>query len=158
MEQAILECIHQQAREVGIKSRRTRLLSNGSAAGGQGPGQTTAESPDLTQLISQCGEVQKKQVSKCSLAARKGCAGDRGGSRESCLASHSAAEALEKGLLSGHLKEVVWSEKKSKEAGVAEQNAEREGRGDKELGTAQGQPCTSERNSGLTLKGTRRHS
>lgn len=71
--------------------------------------------------------------------------------------SHGATEALEKGLLSGTLKEVVWSEKKSKEAGVAEQNAEGEGRGDKELGTVQGQLCISHRNSGLTLKGMRRH-
>lgn len=78
-------------------------------------------------------------------------------SGESCLVRQGAAEAPEKGLLSGNLKEVVWSEKKSKEAGVTKQSAEREGRGDKELGTVQGQPCTPERNSSLTLKGTRRH-
>lgn len=31
-------------------------------AGGQGPGQTMAETSDLAQLIVQCGEAQKKQV------------------------------------------------------------------------------------------------
>lgn len=60
-------------------------------------------------------------------------------------------------MVSGKLKEVVGSEKKSKEAAVAEQNAEGKGRGDKELGTVQGQLCISDRKSGLTLKGMRRH-
>lgn len=103
-----------------------------------------------------------EETSKCSLADGKRCAWEQrrmgAGQLRGLPCQPRCHRSPGERTLSGNLKEVVWSEKKSKEAGVAEQNAEGEGRGDKELGTVQGQLCISDRNSGLTLKGMRRHS
>lgn len=48
-------------------------------AGARGTGQTVAETSDLKQLLFQCGEIQKKQASKCSLADGECYAGNKGG-------------------------------------------------------------------------------